>query len=1681
MAILSNLLVNGESRLLGKLYTNDIEIGNDLTVVNQVTAKRLYIDTDYNPSNLTTSNSDSAPFAVGKKTGKHIAIDADEIAAKSNATTRASLYLNYGGGTVYLSNGTAIYADNGTLRAATVIAATSLGNTSNYVPNAYITTATITTGNITTANTNNIYNTGNIYNKNGRIETDVIRSNVWDIVSTQNLGGSFIVAPTIMIKDGSTVTITSVSGTTIVGSIKDTTNITSDSFGGHTWSQNSKIKITGKLTSGNDHYVLGTCDGTLTAKMNTTSNTINFSVTCNASTLPPNGTYTITGGTVMMYNVGGSNLVGIELTSYGTDKYTYIDIYNGSNGIKPVARLGKLDNLSTATYGNIKVNGDNLTGYGIYTNNGFFEGKIVSSSGKIGGFNIGTSAIYSTTNALGTTDNNVYIGTEGISLGTTFKVTKGGTLTATSGSIAGWRIESNYLASGTATGPGTDILMLSPNGTTSSYTIAGQSKTGWMITAGTTFGVNKDGGVYATSGLIGGFTIGTSDIHNGKTSKTETTNNGVWVGTDGIGFGKGITYFSDDGTGKIGPWTLSTTYLRNGNIAGANNTTVAGVYLGTDGLNISGGSAANTAYIYKNGSNVSVNIGNKLTWNGTTLAIDGTATIGGTAASTVVSNASSAKTAIDNLEIGGTNLFVTNNGVDGYLNGTPSSISAMSSTNREQTSDWISVDGFSFVTIQTWYPDHDDQLWIGYAFYTDKDMTKYVAGRVAKYGNNYLAYVGVEVPATAKYMRVSYRRWQGVLIKVEKGNQATDWTPAPEDGNPPILTKSYTGIIATANDDPNGTLYFGNVIPIDYYTPWKIKYRISAKITGVTDGFETSEVVFNGAKDAYYAYQTYNSTTNTSYRPYYYHVLYTCKSAGIKYGHLIGINLRYSYNPTTTANSRDVSVEILEAENCTVTLSDSMFIYANAPGTGPTNYANRYSVDGSSQGFTESGDRNETNHLLNNFGGKTGANGVWATGLFMRNGSGAYESICTASGGTATSGNRTINTDKKANANGFEVGGQIYYCGSSYNANTNMTSNNVYGSMGVFDSRYSVNSTDSSTFFTAYQPIYLVGNIKPSDGLFYLDSTWWTQTPNDTTKIYVLIGTVIDRPASGSTYYWRISLREDNSWLMYDGSKLVDISAAMNYITQIDSNGIWVTPSSKKPTNASSGAGATGTKIDGTNGVQIYDNGIKLAEYSSGIKLYQPDGTEVVNISTAGATFKGAINATSGFIGENSTNGFNISSKSIWNGISTQNAASGTGIYLGTDGINLGGGKFNVTKTGFLTSTNGAIGGWTVSDKYLYTLNNSLYTTLKKDGDVAFAAGSPDYNSGIGANLIIGHDGSLKAGKMQDAYSAGSTYSLQVYSIGNIFNNSDMLVLNGSGSLGSFLSMSEYYEDEDLIVHELYTQISRTGGFESEGYDYTSDNNVYTHYTQIYNGIIKTDGINNQEGQNIYGRKVFNNPDAFYIYGNNAMITRIATQSHNNNNPGLGFMIGNGYYAAGSADNGVITDQNNSMYLVGGCDGSGYYLRSYPTYNRKYTASANMHITDMGTIGRATSSSVRYKHDVEYYTNKDNSTIDKSKILITKKKSKESPESILNIPIVTFKYNEGYVTGEADFDYEKPILGLIAEDVAKICPECATYIKDDDGNEIPEAWDEKAVLVRLLYVVQKQNEMIKELQKEVQK
>lgn len=152
-------------------------------------------------------------------------------------------------------------------------------------------------------------------------------------------------------------------------------------------------------------------------------------------------------------------------------------------------------------------------------------------------------------------------------------------------------------------------------------------------------------------------------------------------------------------------------------------------------------------------------------------------------ASTAETNA---KNYTDSIEIGGRNLYVNKDAVDGYLPSTGTNIVGMNSTNREQTSAFISVNVGEHYILQCWIPSipSSSQAWLAYSFYTAQDLSTRVGSRIAKYGSNgvgYLAYNDIVIPDTVNYIRVSYRRFADGYIKLEKGTKPTDWSPAPED------------------------------------------------------------------------------------------------------------------------------------------------------------------------------------------------------------------------------------------------------------------------------------------------------------------------------------------------------------------------------------------------------------------------------------------------------------------------------------------------------------------------------------------------------------------------------------------------------------------------------------------------------------------------------------------------------------------------------------------------------------------------------------------------------------------------------------------------------------------------------------------------------------------------------------
>lgn len=103
---------------------------------------------------------------------------------------------------------------------------------------------------------------------------------------------------------------------------------------------------------------------------------------------------------------------------------------------------------------------------------------------------------------------------------------------------------------------------------------------------------------------------------------------------------------------------------------------------------------------------------------------------------------------------------------------------------------------------------------------------------------------------------------------------------------------------------------------------------------------------------------------------------------------------------------------------------------------------------------------------------------------------------------------------------------------------------------------------------------------------------------------------------------------------------------------------------------------------------------------------WKQNGNRIMLLNSSGLEIKGKVTAESGYIG-NGSSGFTIGNTAIYNGISSMSGI-GTGIYIGTDGINLGY-NFRVTNQGIAEITSARFG------KVKINSDNTI-----NDGDIVF-------------------------------------------------------------------------------------------------------------------------------------------------------------------------------------------------------------------------------------------------------------------------------------------------------------------------------------------------------------------------
>lgn len=566
MAQLNNLIVTGSSRFLNKVYFSNGGTFNGNLNVNNGNLQlygRIALEGYDSWLRINEPKQFEAGIFCGNgtlRTDGEFQVGANGSAFKangSNVTCGVGLKANAGltvSGTSQLNNGLTIKNAAVELYGATPFIDFHFNNSNNDFTSRIIeskesvlsingvtcSSSNLTANNVSATNVNvssrinadaatAIFN--NVYVK------DELRSTTWAIDNITNLGSTFYVSPCIIFTNPS-VYINSKSGTTVTLTITDN-NIISSSIGGQTWTSGSKIKLMGRINTS----VLGVVNGTMARQLNTTTAktayiTLNFATTDDCAGIEQGKTYS--GSAVgdlkmMMYevnlNVNGTTKnrpVGIRMSSYNEDKKSSIDIYNGTvDDGKPIVRMGYLGGLPA-------VNGENPTGYGFYAvGNAFFSGRIVSGSGKIGNWNIGTDSLYvpnktgissntgkfafwagESNSKNGASDTNAVfrVGHNGVLIATNATIT--GNVTATSGAIGSFTLDSTYLQSSDKT------VGLSATASDWAFWAGGAN------TNNAKFRVNHAGQLWATSATItGNITatsgrIGNCSIENGTLSIT---------------------------------------------------------------------------------------------------------------------------------------------------------------------------------------------------------------------------------------------------------------------------------------------------------------------------------------------------------------------------------------------------------------------------------------------------------------------------------------------------------------------------------------------------------------------------------------------------------------------------------------------------------------------------------------------------------------------------------------------------------------------------------------------------------------------------------------------------------------------------------------------------------------------------------------------------------------------------------------------------------------------------------------------------------------------------------------------------------------------------------------------------------------------------------------------------------
>ena len=156
-------------------------------------------------------------------------------------------------------------------------------------------------------------------------------------------------------------------------------------------------------------------------------------------------------------------------------------------------------------------------------------------------------------------------------------------------------------------------------------------------------------------------------------------------------------------------------------------------------------------------------------------------------------------------------------------------------------------------------------------------------------------------------------------------------------------------------------------------------------------------------------------------------------------------------------------------------------------------------------------------------------------------------------------------------------------------------------------------------------------------------------------------------------------------------------------------------------------------------------------------------------------------------------------------------------------------------------------------------------------------------------------------------------------------------------------------------------------------------------------------------------------------------------------------------------DNGSTTINDTHVWLYGRNDTTSRYIGSYLVYARTYGSAANVVVTNNGVLGRSTSSSKRYKHDIREF-------------------SVDEISCLYDLPLKKFKYNNDYISKDDEY-YDTDLYGFIVEDQEEVLPISVQHNMDNDAEyTIPEMWNNNIIVPCLLKLIQDMNNRLKKVE-----